>query len=243
MTRRERPGARSTLPSPPCCSMRGPGGDGTTATSDAACASSLPKDWCRKFSSVSRVVLRKAPRPALDAERLVKLHERTSASFQVRDGNPLAASEAGCALLNTWRSLFHSPDVFAIADVPAPEVLPMPSSTTADGQIAARNILRSLDALGSIWPSPLMLEAHLWAMPGSMDPGGMRGSAVAMFPSQAFAMADLFADRAPDRCRHSVTELDGLTGLAEYRNGGLFVDGEALRLKDPTQAALCTSRN
>jgi hypothetical protein len=35
-----------------------------------------------------------------------------------------------------------------------------------------------------------------------------------------------------------VTEIGGLTGLAEYRNGGLFVDGEVLRLKDPAEAAL-----
>ena len=31
----------------------------------------------------------------------------------------------------------------------------------------------------------------------------------------------------------TVTELDALTGLAEYRNGGLFVDLGVLRLRDP----------
>ncbi len=31
----------------------------------------------------------------------------------------------------------------------------------------------------------------------------------------------------------SVTNLDGLTGLAEYRNGGLFVDAGVLQLRDP----------
>ena len=31
----------------------------------------------------------------------------------------------------------------------------------------------------------------------------------------------------------NVTRVEQLTGLAEYRNGGLFVDGEVLRLKDP----------
>jgi Protein of unknown function (DUF1688) len=35
-----------------------------------------------------------------------------------------------------------------------------------------------------------------------------------------------------------VTEIGGLTGLAQYRNGGLFVDGDVLRLKDPAEAAL-----
>jgi hypothetical protein len=35
----------------------------------------------------------------------------------------------------------------------------------------------------------------------------------------------------------TVTDLDGLTGLAEYRNGGLFVDSGVLALRDPNQAA------
>ncbi|HJZ22096.1 MAG TPA: DUF1688 family protein, partial [Bradyrhizobium sp.] len=30
-----------------------------------------------------------------------------------------------------------------------------------------------------------------------------------------------------------VADIDGLTGLAEYRNGGLFVDGGVLVLRDP----------
>ena len=34
----------------------------------------------------------------------------------------------------------------------------------------------------------------------------------------------------------SVTEVDGLAGLAEYRNGGLFIDTEVLSLRDPMQA-------
>jgi hypothetical protein len=31
----------------------------------------------------------------------------------------------------------------------------------------------------------------------------------------------------------TVTDIDGLTGLAEYRNGGLFVDTGVLALRDP----------
>jgi hypothetical protein len=35
----------------------------------------------------------------------------------------------------------------------------------------------------------------------------------------------------------TVTDINGLTGLAEYRNGGLFVDAGVLALREPTQAA------
>ena len=34
----------------------------------------------------------------------------------------------------------------------------------------------------------------------------------------------------------TVTDIDGLTGLAEYRNGGLFVDSGVLRLRNPEEA-------
>jgi Protein of unknown function (DUF1688) len=34
-----------------------------------------------------------------------------------------------------------------------------------------------------------------------------------------------------------VSEVDALTGLAEYRNGGLFVDFDVIVLRDPAQAA------
>lgn len=34
----------------------------------------------------------------------------------------------------------------------------------------------------------------------------------------------------------AVTSADGLTGLAEYRNGGLFIDAGVLTLREPTQA-------
>ena len=35
----------------------------------------------------------------------------------------------------------------------------------------------------------------------------------------------------------SVSDIDGLTGLAEYRNGGLFVDTGVLAFRDPADAA------
>jgi len=35
----------------------------------------------------------------------------------------------------------------------------------------------------------------------------------------------------------SVTDVNGLTGLAEYRNGGLFIDTGVLQFRDPADAA------
>jgi len=38
------------------------------------------------------------------------------------------------------------------------------------------------------------------------------------------------------RAGFTVTDIDGLTGLAEYRNGGLFIDSGVLVLRDLTLA-------
>jgi hypothetical protein len=38
------------------------------------------------------------------------------------------------------------------------------------------------------------------------------------------------------RAGFNVTDIDGLTGLAEYRNGGLFVDLDVLRLRNAADA-------
>jgi hypothetical protein len=35
----------------------------------------------------------------------------------------------------------------------------------------------------------------------------------------------------------AVTDIDGLTGLAEYRNGGLFIDSGVLALRNPADAS------
>jgi hypothetical protein len=40
-----------------------------------------------------------------------------------------------------------------------------------------------------------------------------------------------------ERAGIAVTDIDGLTGLAEYRNGGLFVDTGVLKFRDPADAA------
>ena len=55
--------------------------------------------------------------------------------------------------------------------------------------------------------------------------------------AQAVAVAVLFADRAAAGAGIGVTDIDGLTGLAEYRNGGLFIDTGVLRCAIPADAA------
>ena len=87
-----------------------------------------------------------------------------------------------------------------------------------------------LRAFGAIWPGRLTLGGmplgDCWrhgAVPGD-------GLVPLHKLSQwlAYSLIEPLAEAG-----FSITELDGLTGLAEYRNGGLFIDGGVLAPRDP----------
>lgn len=96
-------------------------------------------------------------------------------------------------------------------------------------RLAAADILRTLlVALGPIWPDrPLGDCGRHRAVPGDgLVPFHKLSQWLAyslVEPLQAAGVA--------------VTALDGLTGLAEYRNGGLFIDTGVIALRDPALAA------
>jgi hypothetical protein len=85
-------------------------------------------------------------------------------------------------------------------------------------------------AFGAIWPGRLTLDGmplgDCWphrAMPGD-------GLVPLHKLSQwlAYSLIEPLMEAG-----FAITELDGLTGLAEYRNGGLFIDGGVLAPRDP----------
>jgi hypothetical protein len=186
-----------------------------------------------------------APERTLDADRLIRLttleFERI---FQVHEGNLLSAVDGRVALLNRLGETCHSrPDVFAIAGRPRPGgLVDAIVERTADCRIAAAPILELvLEALGTIWPSRLTLEGvplgDAWFYP----PWSAKGEIVAnaIVPLHKLSQWLTYSLIEPLKgAGIRVTEIDGLTGLAEYRNGGLFVDGKVLQLKDPAEAAL-----
>jgi len=192
-----------------------------------------------------RDIVLPAPRHALDAERLITLNEADFARvFQVADGNPLSGVAGRVALLNKLgEACLSRPEIFAMAGVPRPGgLVDAILQRTADGEIAAPNILALLlDALGAIWPSRLILEGTSLGDAWLYRPwqGTERITADAIVPLHKLSQWLTYSLIEPlGDAGIRVTDVGGLTGLAEYRNGGLFVDGEALRLKDPTQAAL-----
>ena len=175
-----------------------------------------------------------------DAAALAALTpERLAAAMQAGDANPLAGLAGRCALLNRLgAALAAQPDVFERDGARRPgHLYDALRERAAGGALPAREILIALlHALGDVWP-------------GGRDLGGVRAGDVGEHPA-------LRRDDASDRlvpfhklsqwlayslieplqdAGVRVVDPDALTGLPEYRNGGLLLDTEVLALRDASQ--------
>lgn len=163
-----------------------------------------------------------------------------AAGFQVSANNPLAGLEGRAALLaRLGRTMAAAQDVFAMADNARPGGLFDVLTRDAKGNvIAAPDILRALLLhLGPIWPGRIMLDGlslgDTWKHPAIKRTDATNGLVPFHKLSQwlSYSLIEPLQDAG---C--TVSDVNGLTGLAEYRNGGLFVDANVIALRDPAKA-------
>ncbi len=181
------------------------------------------------------------PRRA-DSRTLVNIDaEVLRRGFRADAANPLVGLEGRAQLLNALgRAVAAQPDVFARADAPRPGGLFDHLLRQADGgRLEAPRILEALLLhLGTIWPSRLTLAGvplgDTWRHPAIERADATNGCVPFHKLSQwlSYSLIEPLQWAGVE-----VTAIDGLTGLPEYRNGGLFVDTGALLLKDPADAA------
>ena len=177
----------------------------------------------------------------VDAEVLQQLSaERLCAGFQTSDDNPLIGIEGRAILLRGLGSVIAAaPELFAIGDAPRPGGLfDRFASLAKDGAIAASTMLTELlHQLGPIWPSRLRLGdiplGDCWRHPSIVTDDATNGHVPLHKLSQWLAYSLI---EPLQTAGILVTDIDGLTGLAEYRNGGLFVDTGVLAFRDPADA-------
>ena len=160
--------------------------------------------------------------------------------FQVDDGNPMVGLEGRTALLRRLGDqVLARPDLFATADSPRPgglyDVLAGPAS---GGRLPASAILELLlEAFGPIWADRLVVEGvplgDCWRHPAIRRSDSSDGLVPLHKLSQWLAYSLI---EPLEAAGIRIDDVDGLTGLAEYRNGGLFVDTGVLRLADPAAA-------
>ena len=129
-----------------------------------------------------------------------------------------------------------APRVFARADTPRPGGLfDHFAALAADRRLAAPTILSELLVhLGPLWPSRLTLGGvplgDCWRHPSLKVADASDGLVPLHKLSQWLAYSLVEPLEAGGL---GITDIDGMTGLAEYRNGGLFIDTGVLSLRDP----------
>jgi hypothetical protein len=176
-----------------------------------------------------------------DGETLAALDTATlAAGFQVSDDNPLVGVDGRAALLRRLGAqVLARPDLFATADVPRPGGLfDVLAARASGGTLPAAAILELLlEALGPIWAGRLVVDGvalgDCWRHPALRRDDATDGLVPLHKLSQwlAYSLVEPL-----EAAGIAVTDVDGLTGLAEYRNGGLFLDGGVLTLTDPEDA-------
>jgi hypothetical protein len=148
--------------------------------------------------------------------------------FKVTIDNPLPGIEGRVALLaSLGRHVMTHADVFGMEDLPRPGGL---FDSVAKGRVVtAPDLLKIiLKRLGPIWPTRLTLSGvalgDTWRHNAVHRADATDGLVPLHKLSQwlAYSLIEPLNDAGI-----AVTELEGLTGLAEYRNGGLFIGGMA----------------
>jgi hypothetical protein len=165
-----------------------------------------------------------------------------ASGFQVGETNPLFGLEGRAALLRRLGGqVLARPDLFASSDEPRPGGLyDILAARAEGGRLPATAILELLlEALGPIWADRLVIDGvHLgdcWRHPALRRDDSTDGLVPLHKLSQWLAYSLI---EPLEWAGITVVDIDGLTGLAEYRNGGLFVDCGVLALADPAAAAL-----
>jgi hypothetical protein len=176
-----------------------------------------------------------------DARMLERLADETLLTgFQVGDANPLPGIAGRADLLRRLgRTVAAAPAIFGMKDEPRPGGLfDHLAGLAAGGRIEAATILRELLIhLGPIWPSRIALGGiplgDCWRHPAP------RTSDATDRLVPLHKLSQWLAYSLIEPMQHAgiaVTAIDGLTGLAEYRNGGLFIDSGALVFRNAEDA-------
>jgi Protein of unknown function (DUF1688) len=180
----------------------------------------------------------------VDCAALCRTDSRTiQGAFQVRDGNQLLGLEGRATLLNRLGAVMASrPDLFAISDLPRPGGLfDALCARASNERLPAATILETLlEALGPIWQGRPSLGGvplgDCWLHP-QLAGDSPADSYVPLHKLSQWLAYSLIEPLG--KAGITVSGVHELTGLAEYRNGGLFVDMGVLHPMEP--AALSKS--
>lgn len=213
------------------CYREAGNGHGTYTRSEGLAVASLDLFKSGAFSHDSA---RPFQVTAAGLERLTP--EKLAQGFQVTDSNPLAGLEGRFALLNRLATSLRAYPQYFGAENPRPGGLidALQSRGGRGGKVAAQDILRLLlIGLSRMWPARVTCEGvglgDAWPYFGSSPQGWVPFHKLSQWLTYSLIEPIESAGIAVDG-------VDRLTGLPEYRNGGLFLDMGVLTLRDPRLA-------
>jgi hypothetical protein len=173
-----------------------------------------------------------------DAAGLQQLSAATLAeAFQVQAHNPLVGLSGRLTLLQRLGQVVaHTPQYFGHVAPRLGNLFEALCARAVDSTLPAAQILHViLDSLGPIWPGRLALAGvnlgDVWRH--SQVTG--RGVSTGLVPFHKLSQWLTYSLIEPlQDAGLRVVELDALSGLAEYRNGGLFLDLGVLQSRQAT---------
>ncbi|MEZ4813777.1 MAG: URC4/urg3 family protein [Bdellovibrionota bacterium] len=174
--------------------------------------------------------------PRVDANGLLSLRTQDlEEAFQVSAKNPLVGVEGRLKLLHNLALALENKKFFKDS---RPGNLVDYLVETHGKEIPAKGILRAvLDALGSIWPGRLSASGvnlgDVWKHSTVSSVGGLKS----LVPLHKLSQWMTYSLIEPImEAGLTVVGVEELTGLAEYRNGGLMLDSGLLSFKNPEDA-------
>ena len=151
--------------------------------------------------------------------------------FQVTANNRLAGVEGRVKLLNQLGQVLQdSTDMNCPSDIV--------NSFALDRKLGSLDLARVLQTIlckfNSVWPNGIWVGQKCYGDAGYHSLAPKIGSAGRLIPFHKLSQWLSYSLVEPLRWGGwTVTNIDGLTGLPEYRNGGLLIDSGVLQAKNP----------
>lgn len=169
----------------------------------------------------------------VDGSVLATLPETVlAAAFQVSPKNPLEGFEGRLSLMHSLgRHLAARKDLFA--EGRPGDIADHVIAAAGSGEVGAPVILREvLTGLGAIWPGRVSVAGTNLGDAWLYSPLGVGLESLVPFHKLSqwltYSLVEPFQEYGL-----KVVDLDGLTPLPEYRNGGLLLDQGLIELRDP----------
>ncbi|RZV45496.1 MAG: DUF1688 family protein [Acidimicrobiales bacterium] len=170
-----------------------------------------------------------------DASALTSLtEEQLNAGFQISDANPLLGVGGRLAMMQgLGRAILERPEVF-----PHQRPGDLVDHLVRDSPVRATAVLDVvLDVLAPIWPDRLEVEGVRLGDSWFYEPFGTGVDAIIPFHKLSQWLTYSLVETL-ERVGIDVDGVESLTGLPEYRNGGLLYETGVIGLRDPSLAVV-----